>query len=161
MNRHGRARRRRGVCLVGVCVVAALTFGLAAPGGAQQATPDRGPSPIQVSGVLQYRLFNDPYPPVAGGANFNALTPTPAFPTLHDGILETAITWTLSPNLSLFADLTLENTTGSDFLPSDIEETYLDWHGLFGLPGFGIRLGRDRVKLGFIGLLIDETVFDG
>lgn len=156
MKRRDRGGRRHGAGLVGACLIAVLTLGLAAPGMAQQS-----PSPIQVSGVLQYRLFNDPYPPVAGGSNLNALTPTPAFPTLHDGILETAITWTLSPNLSLFADLTLENTTGSDFLPSDIEETYLDAHGLFGLPGFGLRLGRDRVKLGFIGLLIDETVFDG
>lgn len=161
MTPHNRDRRPRGVGLVGVSLVAVLTLGPAAPGLAQQTAPGQGPSPIQVSGVLQYRLFNDPYPPIAGGANLNALTPTPAFPTLHDGILETAITWTISPNLSLFADLTLENTTGSDFTPSDIEETYLDAHGLFGLPGFGLRLGRDRVKLGFIGLLIDETVFDG
>lgn len=155
MNRHGRTGRRRAVYAAGACAVV-LTLGLAAPGLAQQS-----PSPVQISGVLQYRLFNDPYPPVAGGANLNALTPMPGLPTLHDGILETAITWTISPNLSLFADLTLENTTGSDFLPSDIEETYLDAHGLFGLPGLGLRVGRDRVKLGLLGLLIDETVFDG
>jgi len=157
MNGHGRDRRCRGVALVAV-----LTLGFAAPGMAQQtAPPSQGPSPLQVSGVLQYRLFNDPTPPVAGGANLNVLTPAPGLPTLHDGILETAITWTLTPNLSLFADLTLENTTGANFSPSDIEETYLDVHGIFGLAGFGLRLGRDRVKLGFTGLLIDETVFDG
>lgn len=127
---------------------------------AAASTPGQ-PSNFQISGVVQYRLFNDPYPPVAGGANLNALTPTPAFPTLHDGILETAITWKFSPNLSLFADLTLENTTGADFSPSDIEETYLEARNLFGLTGSDLRIGRDRVKLGFTGLLIDETVFDG
>ncbi|HLW47952.1 MAG TPA: hypothetical protein VKW09_09320 [bacterium] len=123
--------------------------------------PSPPPSPIHISGVLMYRLFTDPYPPVAGGANLNALTPTPAFPTINDGILETATTWTFSPTLSLFADLTLENTTGANFSPSDIEETYLDAHNLFGVSGLGVRLGRDRVKLGITGLLLDENVFDG
>jgi copper resistance protein C len=119
------------------------------------------PFNIQASGVLMYRLFYSPNPPVAGGDNLNALSPVPAFPTIHDGILETALTWTFSPTLNLFADLTLENTTGADFSPSDIEELYLDARGLFGLAGLDTRLGRDRVKLGPTGLLVDETVFDG
>jgi len=124
------------------------------------------PSPIHVSGVLQYRLFNSPTPPVAGGANLNTpLTPTPDFPTVNDGIAETAISWTMSPHVSLFADLALESTTGevSPFATSDIEEAYLDIHNVFGAPGFGsgLRVGRDRIKLGVIGLLLDENVFDG
>lgn len=131
------------------------------PLAAQSATPADQPSPIHITGVLMYRLFNDPYPPVAGGANLNALTPTPAFPTIHDGIVETATTWTFSPSVYLFADLTLENTTGAGFSPSDIEEAFLDAHNLFGVSGLGLRLGRDRVKLGVTGLLLDENVFDG
>lgn len=119
------------------------------------------PSRIHINGVVMYRLLTDPYPPVAGGANVNALTPTPDVPTIHDGIIETATTWTFSPTVNLFADLTLENTTGADFTPSDIEETYLDAHNLGGVPGLGVRLGRDRIKLGVQGLLLDENVFDG
>jgi hypothetical protein len=126
------------------------------------AAPVDPPSPIQINGVLMYRLFNDPYPPVAGGANLNALTPTPTFPTVHDGILETAINWTLTPNVSLWADLSLESTTGevSPLASSDIEEAYLDLHNL-GFSGFGMRVGRDRIKLGVEGLLLDENVYDG
>ena len=139
----------------------------AVPQLALQPTSGSAPAPqdppfnIQANGVLMYRLFYSPNPPVAGGANLNALSPVPAFPTIHDGILETALTWTFSPTLNLFADLTLENTTGADFSPSDIEELYLDARGLFGLAGLDTRIGRDRIKLGPTGLLIDETVFDG
>jgi len=128
----------------------------AGPGG-----PADPPSPIQINGVLMYRLFSDPYPPVAGGANLNALTPVPGLPNINDGIIETAINWTLSPNVSFFADLTLENTTGVDFNSSDVEESYLDIHNLLGASGFGMRIGRDRIKLGAEGLLLDENVFDG
>ena len=120
------------------------------------------PATIQASGVLMYRYFNAPVPPAAGGANLNALTPVPGLATLNDGIAETAFTWTFSPTVSLFADLSLESTTGVDgFGPSDIEQAYLDIHNFFGLPGSGLRLGRERIKLGFTGLLLDETVFDG
>ncbi|HLW60612.1 MAG TPA: hypothetical protein VKV57_11905 [bacterium] len=129
----------------------------------QAGAPERQdpPANLQVSGVLMYRLFNSPYPPVAGGANLNGLAPTPGLSTIHDGLLETAWNATFSPTFSLFADLSLENTTAADFSTSDIEEAYLDAHNLFGLPGLGIRLGRDRIKLGFTGLLLDETAFDG
>jgi copper resistance protein C len=129
----------------------------------QPAAPaGQDPPNIQVSGVLMYRYFNAPIAPVAGGANLNVLTPVPGLTTLNDGIAEAAITWTFSPTVSLFADLSLESTTGVDGLgPSDIEQAYFDIHNLFGLPGSGIRLGRERIKLGFTGLLLDETVFDG
>lgn len=149
--------RGAGRAWTGLCLAGALTLGLAAPGA---AFPTGSPN-LQISGVMQYRLFNSANPPAAGGANLNVLAPVPGLPTIHDGILETATTWMISPSLSFFADLTLENTTGADFTPSDIEETYLDIHNVAGLPGFGLRLGRDRVKLGFIGLLLDENVFDG
>ncbi len=156
-------RNRRSPAGIALCLAGLLVLGLAAPGAASAASapaPDQ-PSPLTISGVLQYRLFSDPYPPVAGGANLNALTPVPGFPNINDGILETAITLRLGPSVSFFADLTLENTTGVDFNSSDIEETYLDIHNVPGIPGFGMRIGRDRVKLGFVGLLLDENVFDG
>ena len=46
----------------------------------QAAAPDPQDQPaanIQISGVLMYRLFNDPYPPVAGDGNLNALSVYP------------------------------------------------------------------------------------
>jgi methionine-rich copper-binding protein CopC len=129
----------------------------------QVAAPDRldQPANIQVSWVLMYRFVNASVPPVAGDTNINDLTPTPDTPTIHDGILEAAINWTLSPTFSLFADLALEARTAAGLSPSDIEQLYLDAHNLFGVTGAGMRLGRDRIKLGFDGLLMDETVFDG
>lgn len=152
-----------GLASIALALAGILALGLAAPDAAPAApaAPSDQPSPITISGVLQYRLFSDPYPPIAGGANLNALTPVPGLPNINDGILETAITLRMGPSVSFFADLTLENTTGVDFNSSDIEETYLDIHNLPGMPGFGMRIGRDRVKLGFVGLLLDENVFDG
>lgn len=121
----------------------------------------RLPANIQVSGVLIYRYVNAPVPPLAGDVNINGLAPTPDQPTLHDGILEVAVNWALSPAVSVFADLALEYRTDVQFNNSDIEQFYFDVHNLFGMAGSGIRLGRTRIKLGFDGLLLDETVFDG
>jgi hypothetical protein len=122
-------------------------------------------SPLQISGILMYRLLTSGLPPsddVIAGGNVNALSPNPEFPTIHDGTIETAITWRFSPNINLFADLTLENTTGTSSLSaSDIEQAYFDVHGLFGMPGFRLLVGRERIKLGLEGLLLDESVFDG
>jgi hypothetical protein len=122
------------------------------------------PSPIQINGILMYRLLSNPYPTTdpASLANLNDLSPTPDFPTINDGTLETAINWTFSPSFNLFADLSLESTTGevSPLAASDIEEAYLDVHN-FGIPGLSVRLGRDRIRLGVDGLLLDENVYDG
>ena len=118
------------------------------------------PSNIQVSGVLLYRFVDNTLPPVAGGSNLNDLTPAPD-PSLSDGSVEVAVNWTLSPSFSVFADLSPDYDTDFQWASSDIEELYIDAHNLFGVPGFGIRLGRDRIKLGLDGLLLDENVFDG
>jgi hypothetical protein len=139
---------------------------LPAPQAASQITltgPADPPSPIHVNGVLQYRLFTAPTPAAAGDVNLNVLTPTPQFPQVNDGIAEAAINATFSPTFSIFADLSLESTTGevSPLASSDIEEAYFDLHNAFGLQGWGFRGGRDRVKLGVIGLLLDENVYDG
>ncbi|GEM_PF-6486783 len=153
---------------------AVLSLSAARPSPAIDPAQSRGPvtaqgigpqdppqaSAIQIAGVLQYRFLTSPVPPAPNGNN-NDLAPTTDFPTIHDGLLETAITWTLSPSFTLFADLSLENTTGQDFNTSDIEEAYVDAHDLFGVSGSGVRFGRDRIKLGFDGLLLDETIFDG
>jgi hypothetical protein len=125
--------------------------------------PADPPSPIHINGVLMYRLFTAPIPAAAGGDNLNELTPTPQFPNVNDGIVETAISATVSPTLSIFTDLSLESTTGevSPLAASDIEEAYFDLHNAFGLQGWGFRGGRDRIKLGAFGLLLDENVYDG
>ncbi len=134
----------------------------------QSAVPagqDQSGSVFQISGILMYRLFTSGLPPadaVVAGGNVNALTPTLAFPTIHDGTIETAITWRFSPTVNLFVDLALENTTGTpDLSASDIEQAYFDVHGLFGIPGSRLLVGRERIKLGLEGLLLDESVFDG
>jgi hypothetical protein len=133
--------------------------------GGAPAGRDQAGAPFQISGILMYRLLTSGLPPsaaVAAGGNVNALTPTLAFPTIHDGTIETASTWRFSPIVSLFADLTLENTTGTpDLSASDIEQAYFDVHGLFGMPGFRLLVGRERIKLGLDGLLLDESTFDG
>lgn len=142
-----------------------LTATAAAPPVPQpsSAGPADPPSPIQINGILMYRLLNNPYPPTdpASVANLNDVAPFPGFPTINDGTLETAINWTFSPSLNLFADLSLESTTGevSPLASSDIEEAYIDVHN-FGIPGLSVRLGRDRIKLGVDGLLLDENVYD-
>jgi copper resistance protein C len=117
------------------------------------------PSNIQVSGIMLYRFIGNSVSPVAGGNNLNDITPSP-YPTLSDGTLEVAVNWTLSPSVSVFADLSPEYNTDMQWAPSDIEEAFIDVHDLLDLPGFGVRLGRDRIKLGFDGLLLDEGVFD-
>ena len=142
-----------------------LGIGAAPPPVVQalQAAPSDPPSlpaNIQVSGIVLYRFFDATVPPVAGDGNLNDLTPMPD-PTLNDATLEVAVNWTLSPTFSVFADLAPEYNTEALWNATDIEQLYLDAHNLFGVPGFGIRVGRDRIKLGLDGLLLDETVFDG
>jgi hypothetical protein len=118
------------------------------------------PANLQFSGVLMFKYIRAPVAPVAGGANLNDITPTPAQPEINDEILEMAMMWTISPTFRVFGDFSLEARNG-DLGASDIEEFYVEAHDLFGLQGSGIRAGRDRIKLGFVGLLLDETVFDG
>jgi len=127
---------------------------------AGSSDPPSLPANVQVAGILSYRFVDNTVPPVAGGNNLNDLTPTPD-PALSDGSLEVAVNWTLSPSFSMFADLSPDYNTDMQWAPSDIEQLYFDAHNLFGVPGFGIRLGRDRIKLGSDGLLLDESVFDG
>jgi len=147
--------------------IRAPTLGIdAAPPPVFQALPGAPSDPpslpanIQVSGIVLYRFVNATVPPVAGGDNLNDLTPMPN-PTLNDGTLEVAVNWTLSPTFSIFADLAPEYNTEVVWDATDIEQLYIDAHDLFGVPGFGMRVGRDRIKLGLDGLLLDETVFDG
>jgi hypothetical protein len=69
------------------------------------------------------------------------------------------MTLTLGRNVSAFADLNTDYTSDSGTVV-DIERLYLDAHDIFGVSGLGFRIGRDAIRLGPTGLLLEEVLHD-
>ncbi len=122
--------------------------------------PVRGQaSNLRVSGVFTYKFTDATMPSATGGDNYNG--PGEDAPSVNELSLELAMTLTLSQNVSVFADVNTKYK--SDSGPGttiDLERGYLDLRNTVGIRGLGLRIGRDAVRLGPLGLLLEEVLHD-
>jgi hypothetical protein len=140
--------------VVQAIVALVLIVGTAGAVPARAASADSGV--LRVSLVLTYKYATAPVPSVAGDENYNG--PTPDTTTTHEGSLDVGLNLRLSANARVFAVISPHARTGED-ATIEVERLYLDLHDL-GMRGLDLRVGRDAIRLGQVGLLLDEVVFD-
>ncbi len=110
---------------------------------------------IEVSAVLTYTDAETVTPPTTGGDNYTG----PSKPKATEPSMEVCITLTENPNVSFFADLTAKAPSDSPAIIS-IDRLYFDLRNTLGVQDLRFRIGRDRVRLGPLGLLLDEVLID-
>lgn len=136
-------------------VVAALALALGALAGApvealaQAGEPfarevakcdqGNGSVPLQVTSVLTYTYTN---------------TAAPASQVTEPGF-EVCLTWTPTPSVTLFADVTATAPSDSSATLT-IDRLYLDLPNTLGAKDLRFRIGRDELSLGPLGLLLNE-----
>lgn len=140
--------------LLQVAVALGLIVCAAGAMPAHAASSDSGA--LHTSFVFTYKYVTAPMPSVAGDENYNG--PTPDTPDTHEVSLDIGLNLTLGAHAGMFAVISPSAKTGED-TAIEIERFYLDLRDL-GARGLGLRLGRDAIRLGQIGLLLDEVVFD-
>lgn len=140
--------------MLGTWGMVALVVGAVGIAPALGASTDAGA--LRTSFVLTYKVTTAPAPSVAGDENYNG--PTPDTPITHEGSLDIGLNLRLSANARVFTLISPGAKTGED-MRIRIERLYVDLDDL-GIRGLGVRLGRDAIRLGQIGLLLDEVAFE-
>lgn len=117
-----------------------------------------GSVPFQVSGVVTYTYTNAAVPAPAGNPNYTG--PGPSMPQVTDPGFEVCLTVTPSPSFTLFADVTATAPSDSP-ASSTVDRLYLDLPNTLGAKDLRLRIGKDQVGLGPLGLLLNEPDVGG
>ena len=112
-----------------------------------------GSVPLQVSWVLTYTYTNAAAPATADNPNYTG--PGESMPQVTEPGFEVCLTWTPTPSVTLFADVTATAPSDSPALIT-IDRLYLDLPNTLGAKDLRFRIGRDQVSLGPLGLLLNE-----
>jgi hypothetical protein len=144
--------------LAGLPVQARAASGEAFPREVAKCEQGLGPAPLQVSGALTY-TYNDAAVPAPPG-NRNYTGPGASMPQTTEPGLELCITITPTPSLALFADVSTKAPSDSPSLIT-IDRLYLDLPNTLSVQDLRLRLGRDRISLGPLGLLLNEVDIGG
>ncbi len=115
------------------------------------------PANLRISGVFTYKYTDATTPAAAGDENYKG--PGADNPSVNELSLELGMTLTLSRDTSVFVDLNTDYTSDSGTVV-DLERGYLDARDILGVRGLGFRIGRDAVRLGPTGLLLEEVLHD-
>ncbi len=112
-----------------------------------------------IAGVFTYKFKKAAVPAAVGGTNYNG--PGADSATTHEVSLELGFTLAPNPNASLFADLSTKYTSDSGMTTIDWERFHLTLRDTLGVHGLNSRIGRDAIRLGADGLLLEEVLHDG
>lgn len=124
---------------------------------ADPPAPQEQPN-YRVAGVFTYKFKNAPVAPAPGNANYTG--PDSGAPSTHEVSLELGITWAASPKAVLFADLNTKYASDVGFTTISIERLHLTVADSLGIRDLKSRIGRDGIRLGVEGLLLDEVLHD-
>ena len=114
--------------------------------------------PLQVSGALTFTYADAAVPAPPGNSNYTG--PGASMPQTTEPGLEVCITLAPTPDVGLFADVSAKAPSDSASLIT-IDRLYLDLPNTLGVRDLRFRVGRDRVSLGPLGLLLNEVDIEG
>jgi hypothetical protein len=125
---------------------------------ARSVAPTDGAAPrashLTVTGGVAYEWASE-LP--AGGDNYNG--PTDPFFSRFIAEVSAEFGTVVTPNFSFFAVAKAELETGGD-VEFDLQRLYFTWRDALGIRALDVRVGRDALTLGPIGLLLDEMFYE-